>query len=62
MITYFQMLFQASQRKPVVSDQSDVLRITPDTPQFDPHIWTQDSINIAVSFIIFSFFSICLHV
>lgn len=33
-------------RKPIVASQNDVLRIAPDTPQFDTHIWTQDSINL----------------
>ncbi|KAL0903816.1 hypothetical protein M5K25_025869 [Dendrobium thyrsiflorum] len=35
-------------RKPVVACQNDVLRMAPDTPQFDAHIWTQDSISLAV--------------
>lgn len=36
-----------SQRKAVGGDQNDMLRVAPDTPHFDPQIWTQDSINLA---------------
>lgn len=40
-------VLQASQRKPVVGDQNDdVLHVGLDTPQFDPHIWTQESISL----------------
>ncbi|XP_020691795.1 protein FAR1-RELATED SEQUENCE 6 [Dendrobium catenatum] len=34
-------------RKPVVACQNDVLRMAPDTPQFDAHIWTQDNMSLA---------------
>ncbi|XP_072964600.1 protein FAR1-RELATED SEQUENCE 6-like [Typha angustifolia] len=35
-----------SQRKSAVSTQNDMLRTAPSTPQFDPHIWAQESINL----------------
>ncbi|XP_020269084.1 protein FAR1-RELATED SEQUENCE 6-like isoform X2 [Asparagus officinalis] len=37
---------KASQRNSMVADQNDAPRITPDTPQFDPHIWAQENINL----------------
>ncbi|PKA63437.1 Protein FAR1-like sequence 6 [Apostasia shenzhenica] len=36
------------QRKHAVACQNEVLRMAPEAPQFDSHIWTQDSINLAV--------------
>lgn len=38
---------KVAQRKPVVANQSDALRMPTDTPHFDPHIWAQESINLA---------------
>ncbi|KAG0502367.1 hypothetical protein HPP92_002439 [Vanilla planifolia] len=33
-------------RKTVVPCQEEVLRVVPDTPQFDAHMWTQESMNL----------------